>query len=317
MAHRSAQAHSGPPTVVFLMGPTGAGKTELAVELASHRDCDIISVDSALVYRGMDIGTAKPDPEVLARVPHSLIDICDPSEAYSAARFRADARAEIESILARGRTPLLVGGTMLYFRALANGLSALPTADTSLRQTLESQGHEQGWAAMHQRLLAVDPQAGQRIHPNDPQRILRALEVYEMTGTPLSALQGRTQPLPYRIVRLVVAPAERSRLHQQIESRFHTMMANGFLAEVERLHRRKDLNSDLPSMRAVGYRQLWAHLAGDTSLETAVQRGIAATRQLAKRQLTWLRSEPEGAKWIDGGTKNMLDNVLKTLDDAQ
>jgi len=317
MALRPAQAHNGPPTVVFLMGPTGAGKTELAVELATRRDCDIISVDSALVYRGMDIGTAKPDPEILSRVPHSLIDVCDPSEAYSAARFRSDASAEIESILDQGRTPLLVGGTMLYFRALAYGLSALPTADASLRQALELQGREQGWASMHERLLAVDPQAGRRIHPNDPQRILRALEVYEMTGTPLSALQGRTQPLPYRIIRLVVAPAERRRLHRRIEQRFQAMMSNGFLDEVERLYRRKDLNIDLPSMRAVGYRQLWAHLAGDTSLETAIQRGIIATRQLAKRQLTWLRSEPEGTKWFDGDDKNMLDNVLKTLDDAQ
>jgi len=299
------------------MGPTGAGKTDIAVELAARRDCDIISVDSALVYRDMNIGTAKPDREVLAQAPHRLIDLCDPSETYSAARFRTDACAEIDEILARGHTPLLVGGTMLYFRALANGLSTLPTADASLRQALESQAQTQGWAAMHQRLLAVDPLAGQRIHPNDPQRILRALEVFEMTGTPLSALQGRTQPLPYRIIRLVVAPAERAVLHQRIERRFHAMMARGFLAEVERLYRRSDLHTDLPSMRAVGYRQLWAHLAGEIPLETAVQQGITATRQLAKRQLTWLRSEPEGTKWFDGDDKNMLDNILKTLDDAQ
>jgi len=305
------------PAVVFLMGPTGAGKTDIAVDLVAQRACDIISVDSALVFKGMDIGTAKPDAAVLARAPHRLINICDPSESYSAARFRVDACAEIESILAQGRIPLLVGGTMLYFRALANGLSKLPAADVSLRQRLESQARDHGWAAMHERLLALDPLAGERIHPNDPQRILRALEVYEMTGTPMSILQGQSEPLPYRIIRLIVAPQERAELHRRIERRFHQMMAQGFLAEVEGLFQRDDLHADLPSMRAVGYRQLWSHLAGHEGLEVAVQRGITATRQLAKRQLTWLRSEPEDAKWFDGDNKNMLSNILKTLDDAQ
>jgi tRNA dimethylallyltransferase len=303
--------------VIFLMGPTGAGKTDVAIELAARLPCDLISVDSALVYRGMDIGTAKPDAAVLAQAPHRLVDICDPVEPYSAARFRVDACAEIESILSQGRIPLLVGGTMLYFRALANGLSKLPAADVALRQRLERQASSEGWAAMHQRLLAVDPPAGQRIHPNDPQRILRALEVFEMTGTPMTELQGQSDPLPYRIVRLVIAPAERAVLHQRIEQRFQAMMRRGFLDEVEGLFRRDDLHADLPSMRAVGYRQLWAHLAGEVGLDTAVQQGMTATRQLAKRQLTWLRSEPGATKWFDGDDKNMLSNVLKTPDDAQ
>lgn len=313
----------GRPTVVFLMGPTGAGKTDVAVELVKRLSCDIVSVDSALVYKGMDIGTAKPGAELLAQAPHRLIDICEPTESYSAARFRVDASVEIEAILAQGRTPLLVGGTMLYFRALANGLSKLPAANAPLRQMLEVEAERQGWAAMHQRLCRIDPQAGQRIHPNDPQRILRALEVFEMTGTPLSELQGQTEPSPYHIVRLVVAPAERAELHRRIERRFQVMMEQGFLAEVETLYRRAELHEDLPAMRAVGYRQLWAYLVGvdanvdDNYLETAVQRGIVATRQLAKRQLTWLRSEPEGTKWFDGGDKNMLSNILKTLNDAQ
>jgi len=316
---RSGQEQDERPTVVFLMGPTGAGKTDVAVELVKRLPCDIISVDSALVYKGMDIGTAKPDNAVLAQAPHRLINICNPVESYSAARFRGDACVEIESILAQGRIPLLVGGTMLYFRALANGLSKLPAADTSLRQALESQAQNEGWTAMHRRLQLIDPQAGQRIHPNDPQRILRALEVYEKTGTPMSELQGQSEPLPYRIIRLVVAPAERAELHRRIERRFHIMMAQGFLTEVESLYRRDDLHADLPAMRAVGYRQLWAYLASTDalSLETAVQRGITATRQLAKRQLTWLRSEPEGAKWFDGSDKNMLSSILKTLGDAQ
>ena len=310
-------SHDARPVVVFLMGPTGAGKTDVAVDLVARLPCDIISVDSALVYKGMDIGTAKPGTGVLEQAPHRLIDICDPAESYSAARFRAEACAEIESILAAGRIPLLVGGTMLYFRALANGLSRLPAADKAVRQALELQAHRLGWTVMHERLSVIDPQAGQRIHPNDPQRILRALEVYEMTGIPLSDLQGQSVPLPYRIIRLIVAPSERAELHRRIERRFQVMMEQGFLAEVEGLYRRGDLHANLPAMRAVGYRQLWAHLAGEEGLETAVQRGMTATRQLAKRQLTWLRSEPEGTKWFDGGDKNMLSDILKTLDDAQ
>lgn len=319
-----------PATVIFLMGPTGAGKTDAAVELVNRLPCDIISVDSALVYRGLDIGTAKPSRELLAQAPHRLMNICDASERYSAALFCADARIEIDAILAQGRVPLLVGGTMLYFRALANGLSELPAADDVLRHTLELQAQNEGWAAMHRRLCEIDPQAGQRIHPNDPQRIIRALEVYEKTGIPLSTLQGQAEPLPYRIIRLVLAPTERRTLHERIERRFRGMMAQGFLEEVEGLYRRDGLHAGLPSMRAVGYRQLWAYLAAsdvgrphlmaprdDAALEAAVQRGIIATRQMAKRQLTWLRSEPEGTQWFDGQDKNMLSTLLKIIDNAR
>jgi len=303
--------------VIFLMGPTGAGKTDVAVDLVSRIPCGIISVDSALVYRGMDIGTAKPGAEVLEKAPHSLIDICDPAEAYSAARFRSDALAEIESIFAKGQVPVLVGGTMLYFRALAQGLSSLPASEPTVRQALLAQANLDGWDAMHVRLLQTDPVAGQRIHPNDPQRILRALEVFELTGVPLSELQGNTDPLPYRIIRVVIAPTDRSVLHDRIEQRFKRMMEQGFLSEVQRLFQRGDLYADMPSMRAVGYRQLWSYLAGESGLDTAIERGIIATRQLAKRQLTWLRSEPDEPKWIDSGGKYMLDNVLKTLKHAQ
>jgi tRNA dimethylallyltransferase len=305
-------------TVIFLMGPTGAGKTDVAIELSERLSCGIISVDSALIYKGMDIGTAKPDGVTLARVPHRLVDICDPAESYSAARFREDALQEIETLLAARQIPLLVGGTMLYFRALAQGLSHLPESDPELRNQLQEQAQREGWASMYDRLRRFDPEAACRIHPNDPQRILRAIEVFELTGTPLSVLQGQTDPLPYRIIRIVISPNERVVLHERIERRFQCMMEQGFLAEVEGLFQRGDLSRDLPSMRAVGYRQLWSHLAGECDLATAVQRGITATRQLAKRQLTWLRSEPIDTTWIDGSDdKNMLDIVLKSLEHAQ
>lgn len=317
MTAQSKQQQNGRQAVIFLMGPTGAGKTDVAIELGTRLPCGIISVDSALVYKGMDIGTAKPDAATLARVPHRLIDICDPADSYSAARFRDDARREIETLLAGQRIPLLVGGTMLYFRALAQGLSRLPESDPGLRQRLQEQAISEGWTAMYERLRRNDPEAAHRIHPNDPQRILRALEVFELSGTPLSLLQGQAEPLPYDIIRIVISPAERVELHRRIEERFQRMLEQGFLAEVERFYRRGDLSRDLPSMRAVGYRQLWAHLAGECDLATAARRGIAATRQLAKRQLTWLRSEPGGTIWIDGSDKNMLDSVLKTLEHAQ
>lgn len=304
-------------TVIFLMGPTGAGKTDLAIELLSHTNGALISVDSALIYREMDIGTAKPDADVLRIAPHRLIDICDPSESYSAANFRQDALVEIESLLANGQIPILVGGTMLYFRALAQGLSQLPSSIPAVRNALMEQAQRQGWGAMHQRLCQLDPLAGKRIHPNDPQRILRALEVYELSGRPMTELQGQTDPLPYHIIRVVINPNDRSILHQRIEQRFHQMMERGFLTEVERLFQRGDLHADMPSMRAVGYRQLWSHIAGEYGLETAIERGIVATRQLAKRQSTWLRSEPDVTAWIEGCDKNSLESVLKTLEDTQ
>jgi tRNA dimethylallyltransferase len=294
------------------MGPTASGKTDLAVELTEWLLCDIVSVDSAMVYRGMDIGTAKPDAATLTRAPHRLIDCCDPAEAYSAARFREDALREMAAIAEAGRIPLLVGGTMLYFRALQHGLSPLPSADPETRRRLEEDARRLGWNAMHRRLAQVDPQAAVQIHPNDPQRIGRALEVFELTGRPLTELQREgagLHLLPYRLLKLVRAPAERAALHERIERRFHAMLAAGFEAEVRGLLARGDLKPDLPSMRCVGYRQVLKYLAGEYKYPVMVQRGIIATRQLAKRQWTWLRAEGD-CHWLadaDGPLERALN----------
>jgi len=288
------------PPAILLMGPTASGKTDLAVELSARLPCDIVSVDSAMVYRGMDIGTAKPGREVLAAAPHRLIDICDPSESYSAACFREDALREMADITAAGRIPLLVGGTMLYFRALQRGLSTLPSADPVLRQRLTAEASAEGWAALHRRLAAVDPVTAGRVHPNDPQRIQRALEVFELTGRPMSALVGEGMgkaTLPYRLVKLVRAPKDRGVLHRRIEQRFRRMLEDGFEEEVRRLWTRGDLTSELPSMRSVGYRQMLKYLSGEYSYLEMVHRGIVATRQLAKRQFTWLRAEAD-CHWL-------------------
>jgi tRNA dimethylallyltransferase len=280
------------------MGPTASGKTELALALAESLPCSIVSVDSTLVYRGLDIGSAKPEPEVLQRFPHRLIDICDPSESYSAARFRDDALAALGEIRAVGRVPLLVGGTMLYFRALEQGLSPLPEADLSLRAQLRSEAEKLGWQVLHQRLAGLDPVAAGRIHPNDPQRIQRALEVIEITGRPLSELQQRRGPgLPYRLLKLARMPAARSELHRRIELRFRKMLEQGFEDEVRGLLA-KGLSPALPAMRAVGYRQVVGCLQGEFGREEMIARGVAATRQLAKRQLTWLRADPQ-VHWLD------------------
>lgn len=299
------------------MGPTASGKTDLAVELVQALPCDIISVDSALVYRGMDIGTAKPGPDVLAVAPHRLIDICDPTERYSAARFREDALREMEDIFTKGRIPLLVGGTMLYFRALQYGLSELPEADPTIRAQLEAEATAMGWAHMHQRLLQIDPAAGARIHPNDPQRIQRALEVFEITGKTLTELQNRDgeQKLPYRLIKLMRAPKDRTVLHQRIAQRFHHMLEQGFEDEVRGLMAREDITPDLPSMRSVGYRQMAEYLLGNLSYEQMTERGIIATRQLAKRQLTWLRSE-QNLHWLDDEAENLCSQALKWLNNA-
>ena len=290
------------PAAICIMGPTGSGKTALAVELVRRLGCEIVSVDSAMIYRGMDIGTAKPGPEVLAAAPHRLIDIMDPAEAYSAKRFRDDALAAMAEIRAAGRIPLLVGGTMLYFDALQHGLSPLPSADPALRAELEARAAREGWEALHAELKRVDPAAGARIHPNDPQRIQRALEVFRLTGIPLTELQGRAavQADTDRYIKLALAPVDRAELHEIIEARFRSMLSDGFLDEVKRLRARGDLHTGLPSMRAVGYRQLWEHLEGATGLEEAVRRGIVATRRYAKRQLTWLRSEPDVSWFVSG-----------------
>ena len=306
------------PPAVCLMGPTAAGKTDLAVSLVEQLPMDIISVDSVMVYRGMDIGSAKPDSATLAQAPHRLIDIRDPAEAYSAAQFRDDALHEMAEISGEGRIPLLVGGTMLYFRALLSGLSRLPSADAEIRTRLEAEAEVEGWASLHRRLAEVDAAAAARIHPNDPQRIQRALEVYELTGVPLSELQQQQQvdqPLPYRIIKLAVAPAERSVLHQRIGQRFEQMLREGLVEEVENLRLRGDLHLDLPALRAVGYRQVWEFLDGDIDYTEMIERGIIATRQLAKRQFTWLRSEPALAL-LDSLDGRLRDKALKYLDEA-
>ena len=304
------------PLAIFLMGPTASGKTDLAVELVRERPCEIISVDSALVYRGMNIGTAKPSPEVLAEAPHRLIDICDPEESYSAARFRADALQAMEEIQTGGRIPLLVGGTMLYFRALQRGLSSLPDADPGVRRRLEELQHEMGLAALHERLAQVDSVAAARIHPNDQQRIQRALEVYELTGCPLSELQANqdSRDFPYRVLKMIKAPRDRAVLHERVARRFHMMLEQGFEAEVRALYEKGNLSAGLPSMRSVGYRQMLAYLKGECSYDEMVERGIIATRQLAKRQFTWLRGEP-GTHWLDEGS-DVLQQALKLIDEA-
>lgn len=288
------------PPAIFILGPTASGKTELAVVLARRLPVDVISVDSALVYRGMDIGTAKPEPELLAEVPHALVDILDPAQSYSAAAFRRDALALMEASHAAGRVPLLVGGTMLYFHALQQGLSDLPAADSRLRARLQEELESLGGRQLHRRLEKLDPLAASRIHPNDPQRLLRALEVIELTGEPLSRLQARTRgtALPWRLLKLVRAPAERSILHERIEARFRRMLEAGFEEEVEKLLARPDIHPELPSMRSVGYRQMVDYLQGRSSRAEMVERGIVATRQLAKRQFTWLRRENE-AIWLE------------------
>lgn len=302
---------------IFLMGPTASGKTDLAVRVVECLPCEVISVDSAMVYQGLDIGSAKPDAQTLAKTPHRLVDILDPAESYSAADFRADALREMAEITASGRIPLLVGGTMLYFRALQYGLSDLPAADAEVRAALEQAAREQGGQAMHARLAEVDPVSAARIHPNDPQRIQRALEVYAISGRPLSAwfAEQAAWQLPYRIIKLALVPGDRHVLHERIARRFELMLEQGLVDEVQRLRRRGDLNLGLPSMRAVGYRQVWEHLDGKFDYNVMKEKGIAATRQLAKRQITWIRSEAE-LTWIDPLLPQFQDRALKILEAA-
>ncbi|RRQ22658.1 tRNA (adenosine(37)-N6)-dimethylallyltransferase MiaA [Thiohalobacter thiocyanaticus] len=287
--------------VVCLMGPTAAGKTDLAVALVEALPLEIVSVDSVMVYRDMDIGSAKPDAETLRRAPHHLIDFLDPAEAYSAARFVADAERAMAAIRARGRIPLLVGGTGLYFRALEQGLAPMPEASPELRAQLAAELAERGTAALHARLAAVDPEAAARIHPNDPQRIQRALEVHTLTGRPQSEFhREQTARRGSAWLKLVIAPEARGWLHARIERRFNAMLEAGFVDEVEHLYRRGDLSSQMPSMRAVGYRQVWQYLAGEYDYEEMRLRGVYATRQYAKRQLTWLRGEQDAVRFAAG-----------------
>ncbi len=289
----SENAHADGPLVIFIMGPTASGKTELAVRCVEQLNCELISVDSALVYRDMNIGTAKPDVETLRRAPHKLIDIINPSESYSAASFRQDALKEIESTIARGKTPVLVGGTMLYFKSLQEGLSQLPAANEIIRIQLNADAERLGVRSMHTRLEKIDPVAALRINPNDQQRIQRALEVYEISGKTLTDFwqQQSSEGLPYSVIKIAFFPEDRENLKKRIANRFHQMLQMGFVNEVENLKMRKELNLNLPSMRCVGYRQVWEYLDGLYTEDEMTERAIIATRQLAKRQLTWLRKE--------------------------
>ena len=288
------------PLAIALMGPTASGKTALAVQWAQQLDTEVVSVDSALVYRGLDIGAAKPDAAARALAPHHLVDVRDPHEVFSAADFAREALPPMQALAARGRVPLLVGGTGLYFSALLRGLSDMPEADPALRALIAAEAAQRGWPALHDELAAVDPAAGQRIKPQDQQRIVRALEVFRATGRPISHWQQDTprHVFPFRVLRLVLAPADRAVLHERIARRFDQMLAEGFLDEMRRLRADPRLHPDLPSMRAVGYRQAWRHLDGDTDAATFRDQAIAATRQLAKRQITWLRAQAD-ARWFD------------------
>lgn len=301
--------------VIFLMGPTASGKTQLAMELHDHLGAEIVSVDSAMIYRDMNIGTAKPDAEELSRYPHRLIDLRDPAEAYSAAEFREDALAEIADIHSQGKIPLLTGGTMLYFHALKNGLAKLPEADAEVRARILAEAEESGWPAIHARLAEVDPASAERLNPNDSQRLQRALEVYEVSGRTMTELwaEQEKQKLPFEVLSMAVMPQERAELHKRIAQRFEIMLQQGFVEEVEALYARGDLNIQMPSVRCVGYRQVWEYLDGNWGRETMVEKGIIATRQLAKRQVTWLRSWPE-LHWLDTHDRNLRDNALKLLD---
>lgn len=338
----NAIADNGKPPAIFLMGPTASGKTALAIEICQRLPCDIISVDSAMIYRGMDIGTAKPSLRELERAPHRLIDICDPADIYSAADFRSDALGEMAAITAAGRIPLLVGGTMMYFKALLHGLSDMPSADSGIRRDLEKQALEEGWGALHSELERMDPVAAGLIHRNNRQRLVRALEVIRLTGQPISTLwsgqsggdatavggagekledytyftrwQADEAPsLPYTVTQIAVAPSSRRVLHDSINRRFRAMLDAGLLDEVRALMARGDLHSDLPSMRCVGYRQAWSFLSGSYDHSTLVDKGAAATRQLAKRQLTWLRKWP-GLDWLDSDNGPMADAALQIIE---
>lgn len=287
-------------TAIFLMGPTASGKTDLAIKLRQTLPVEVISVDSALIYKGMDIGTAKPSATEQALAPHRLIDILDPAESYSVANFREDALREMAEITAQGKIPLLVGGTMLYYKSLLDGLSPLPAAVPEIRAEIEAKATQFGWATLHQELTQIDPISAARINPNDSQRINRALEVFYISGKTMTELtEKQGEGIPYDIVQFAIAPQDRAVLHQRIEQRFEKMIALGFEQEVKRLFERGDLHRELPSIRCVGYRQMWEYLAGEISLDEAIYKGICATRQLAKRQITWLRGWSSEIEWLD------------------
>ena len=301
---------------ICLMGPTASGKTALAIELVQRLPLEIISVDSAQIYKTMDIGTGKPDAKTLTLAPHRLIDFLDPLESYSAARFCEDARREMANIRAAGKVPLLVGGTMLYFKALRDGLASMPAADERVRADILNQASAEGWAAIHTELAAVDPIAASRIHPNDPQRLQRALEVFLVSGRSLSDWQAMQSPLPDggdAFVFLSIQPVDRSVLHQRIERRFRHMLEDGLVGEVEALYARGDLGPELPSVRSVGYRQVWQYLSQEVGYDGMVEKGIIATRQLAKRQITWLRGW-SSLQNFDSDDKNLIDGVIRSIE---
>ena len=321
----SGQAAGNLPPAIFLMGPTASGKTALASKLLEQLPCDIISVDSALVYKDMNIGTAKPGPEELLAAPHRLIDIRDPSKPYSVAEFREDALKEMQNITEAGRIPLLVGGTMMYFKTLKDGMTELPSANQAVRARISDEAKEKGWPFMHSKLQVIDPKSALRIHPNDSQRIQRALEIYEMVGISLTELQNRqqeglnnpsdrenSQKFQYNVVSVALKPESRALLHKRIALRFEQMLEQGLVDEVRALYERGDLNPDLPAIRAVGYRQVWDYLEGKVDYETMKDKGIIATRQLAKRQITWLRSW-DNVNWFDTDQPDLAEKVLNLL----
>jgi len=325
------------PPAICLMGPTAAGKTDLAIALCEKLPCDIISVDSALIYKGMDIGTAKPDKATLDKAPHRLIDIIDPSKSYSVSQFYEDALSEMRQITATGRIPLLVGGTMMYYRILKNGIAALPSADETIRQQIKQDALEHGWAYVHKQLAEVDDVSAARIKPSDPQRLQRALEVYRVSGKTMTQIWseqgaatgnagqasytegdvgvGGLPPIPYNLINLSIAPPERAVLHERIALRFDIMLSSGFIEEVERFYRSDHMKADMPSMRCVGYRQVWDYLDGKLDKTEMRERGIIATRQLAKRQLTWLRSWPD-LNSLQTNDAKVLAKALKIVEDA-
>jgi len=322
------------PKAIFLMGATAAGKTDLAVELTKSLPCDIVSVDSALIYKGMDIGTAKPDAKVLAEAPHRLIDIIEPTESYSVAEFYQDALREMNKITAAGRIPLLVGGTMMYFRILREGIAALPSADENVRKIIVNDAAEHGWPYVHAQLAEVDPEAAQRIKPTDPQRLQRALEVYRVSGRTMTQLwqeqkkptgkKGHSDytesdaglpPVPFDVTSLAIGPSDRSVLHKRIEQRYHLMLEAGFIDEVKKFHAAEGMHSDLPSMKCVGYRQVWDYLDNKLDYDEMVERGVIATRQLAKRQLTWLRRWPN-LQQLDTNDSKVLAKALEIVENT-